>query len=223
MVLLAAFKTLLYRYTNQDDLIVGTAVAGRNRSELEGLIGIFINMLVLRTNVSGNPTFVELLRRVREVMLEAYAHQDVPFERLVEKLQPNRTLARSPFFQVAFGLQHERIQNLALPRLELSPVSFDTDLARYDLTLWVFENESELEASWTFSKDLFRPETIGLMNLRFQTLLLSVVKEPELRLSELEMHSDEERRHVAIRERESEALSVSKLLSVKRRAVRVGQ
>ena len=89
--------------------------------------------------------------------------------------------------------------------------------------MWVFENESELEASWTFSKDLFRPETIGLMNLRFQTLLLSVVKEPELRLSELEMHSDEERRHVAIRERESEALSVSKLLSVKRRAVRVGQ
>jgi amino acid adenylation domain-containing protein len=221
MVLLAAFKTLLYRYTNQDDLIVGTAVAGRNRAELEGLIGIFINMLVLRTNVSGNPTFVELLRRVREVMLEAYAHQDVPFERLVEKLQPDRTLA-SPFFQVAFGLQHERVQNFTLPGLELSPVSFDTDLARYDLTLWVFENESELEASWTFSKDLFRPETIELMNLRFQTLLFSIVKEPELRLSELEMHSDEERRRVATRERESEALSVSKLLSVKRRAVRVG-
>jgi amino acid adenylation domain-containing protein len=216
MTLLAAFKTLLYRYTNQGDMVVGTAIAGRTRVEVENLIGIFINMLVLRTNLSGQLTFRELLSHIREVTLEAYAHQDVPFERLVEKLQPARTDARSPFFQVAFGLQQQPVQTFKLPGLELSLLNFDTDVSRYDLTLWVFEGEPELAASWTFSTDLFKAETIELMQMRFETLLTSIVQNPDARLATLEMFSDEEKRQAARHEQSS----ISKLLTVKRRAIR---
>jgi non-ribosomal peptide synthetase component F len=218
MTLLAAFKTLLYRYTNQDDVVIGTAIAGRNRVEVENLIGIFINMLVLRTSLSGNPTFRELLGRVREVTLDAYAHQEVPFERLVEKLQPARTLARSPFFQVAFGLQHQPNQTFTLPGLELTPLNFETDVSRYDLTLWIFESEAELTASWTFSSDLFKAETIKLMQMRFETLLSSIVANPDAQLATLEMLSDEEKQQEAMREQSS----IGKLLSVKRRTITRG-
>jgi non-ribosomal peptide synthetase component F len=216
MTLLAAFKTLLYRYTNEDDLIVGTAIAGRNRAEVEDLIGIFINMLVLRTSLSGNPTFLDLLKRVREVTLDAYAHQEVPFEKLVEELQPERSTTRSPFFQVAFGLQQQPLQTYKLDGLELTPLDFDSDIARYDLTLWVFDGEPELKASWTFSTDLFKAETIKLMHTRFETLLSSIVQNPEARLAELEMSSDEEKQQAAMREQEN----IDKLLTVRRRAIR---
>ncbi len=215
MTLLAAFKTLLYRYTSQDDVVIGTAIAGRSRVEVENLIGIFINMLVLRTSLAGNPTFRELLGRVREVTLNAYAHQDVPFERLVEKLQPARTSARSPFFQIAFGLQNQPVQSFSLPGLELSPLNFDTDVSRYDLTLWVFESEPELTASWTFNTDLFKAETIKLMHMRFETLLSHIVRDPEACLASLEILSDEEKQQEAMREQSS----IGKLLSVKRRTI----
>ena len=213
MTLLAAFAALLHRYTNEDDLIIGSVIAGRNRREVEDLIGNFINMLVLRTDLSGNPTFSELLNRVREVSLAAYAHQDVPFERLVEELQPVRANSRSPFFQVAFGLQQQPLQTFTLPDLELTPFTFDSDVSRYDLTLWIFDDGRDLNASWTFSTDLFKTETIRLMHLRFETLLSSIVKTPEARIATLDMLSEEEKQQITLREQES----INKLLSVKQR------
>ena len=220
MTLLAAFQTLLYRYTGQNDLIVGTAIAGRNRTEVEGLIGVFINMLVLRTDLSGNPTFRELMGRVREVTLEAYAHQEIPFEKVVEELQPARALTQSPLFQVAFGLQHAPVQTFTLPGLKMSPLAFDADISRYDLTLWMFEGEGELTASWTYSTDLFEAETVARMQRQFETLLCGVVENPEARVGALEVLSEEEKRLSALREREWEESNVKKLMSVKRRSIR---
>jgi len=220
MTLLAAFKTLLFRGTHQHDVLIGTAIAGRNRAEVENLIGIFINMLVLRTDLSGNPTFIELLNRVRNVTLEAYAHQNVPFERLVEELQPARMLSRSPFFQIAFGLDYTPVQKFTLPDLELTPMNFPTELSRYDLTLWVFESEPELTASWTFNTDLFKPETIKLMQLRFETLLSNIVKDPRARLLALELFSDEEKEQASQRRQNLEQSNAEKLMSVRRRPIK---
>jgi Non-ribosomal peptide synthetase modules and related proteins len=219
MTLLAAFQMLLYRYTNQDDLIVGTAIAGRNRAEVEDLIGVFINMLVLRTDLSGNPTFRELMGRVREVTLEAYAHQEVPFERVVEELQPARPLTQSPLFQVAFGLQHAPLQTFTPSGLKMNSLTFDADISRYDLTLWMFESESELTASWTYSTDLFEAQTVARLQREFETVLRGVVENPETRLGALEVLSEGEKTLSALREREWEESNSKKLISVKRRSM----
>jgi non-ribosomal peptide synthetase component F/acyl carrier protein len=220
MTLLAVFLTQLQRYTGRDDLLVGTAIAGRTRAEIEDLIGVFINMLVLRTDLSGAPTFRELVGRVRETALEAYAHQDVPFEKLVEELRPERALSQTPFFEVAFGLQNAPVESFRLPGLKLSPLDFTADIARFDLTLWVFEGADGLTASWTYSTDLFKPETVERMHRHFETLLRSAVARPEARLDELEMVTAEEKRLLAEREREREELNARRLASVKRRAIR---
>ena len=135
MTMLAAFQVLLQGYTNQDDLVIGTPIANRNRLETEGLIGFFVNTLVLRTGLSGNPTFRDLLRRVREVCLGAYAHQDLPFEKLVEELHLARDLSRNPLFQVMFVLQNTPLQALDLPGLSLIPVEVDTATTHFDLTM----------------------------------------------------------------------------------------
>ncbi|HIP96962.1 MAG TPA: non-ribosomal peptide synthetase, partial [Anaerolineae bacterium] len=139
MTLLAAFQTLLYRYTGQEDVSVGTAIANRNRAEIEGLIGFFVNTLVMRTNLSGEPSFREVLKRVREVALGAYTHQDLPFEMLVEALQPERDLSHAPLFQAAFALQNTPMETLELPGLTLSPLDVDSGTAKFDLTLVMAE------------------------------------------------------------------------------------
>src|SRR5947208_2421984 len=131
MTLLGAFKTLLHRYTRQTDIIVGSPVAGRERVETEGLIGFFVNTLALRTDVSGDPTFLELLRRVRETTLGAYAHQELPFEQLVRALQPERDLSHHPFFQVVFGLESSGADSLPLPGLETSCIELDSGTAKF--------------------------------------------------------------------------------------------
>ena len=135
MTLLAAFKVLLPRYSGQDDIVVGSPIAGRTRAETEGLIGFFVNTLVLRTDLSGDPTFRELLGRVREAALGAYAHQDLPFEKLVEELGPERSLSHTPLFQVMFLLHNAPGEDLALPELSVAPLTVEADTAKFDLTL----------------------------------------------------------------------------------------
>ncbi|MEW6737965.1 MAG: condensation domain-containing protein, partial [Acidobacteriota bacterium] len=185
MVLLSAFLTLLHRYTGQNDIAVGSPIAGRNRAEIENLIGFFVNTLVLRVGVAGNLSFTELLARVRQVALEAYAHQDLPFDKLVEELQPKRSLSHMPLFQVLFVLQNAPMPSLELPELTLSPFIVDNAVAKFDLTLSLMETAEGLTGSFDFSTDLFEQSTITRMVSHFQTLLAGIATEPEQCLSHL--------------------------------------
>jgi amino acid adenylation domain-containing protein len=198
MMLLAAFKVLLYRYTSQDDVIVGTPIANRNRLETEGLIGCFVNVLVLRTNLSGNPRFRELLRREREVCLGAYGHQDLPFDRLVEELHVERDLSRNPLFQVMFVLHNAALRTVELPGLTLSPVEGDSETAHFDLTLQIADTDQGLTAALVYNVDLFEAATIARMLGNFQTLLEAVVADPEQRLSDLPLLTEAERRQLLV-------------------------
>ena len=175
MTLLAAFKILLWRYSGQSDVVVGTPIAGRNHLATEGLIGLFVNTLVLRTSLSGNPSFSELLDRVREVTLGAYAHQDLPFEKLVEELQPERDMSRSPLFQVMFVLQNATAETLRLPGLEASEVTGGDETAKFDLTLGLAEIDGELQGSLQYNVDLFDAATIERLVQHYQLLLEGVV------------------------------------------------
>jgi amino acid adenylation domain-containing protein/non-ribosomal peptide synthase protein (TIGR01720 family) len=183
MTLFAVFQTLLHRYTGQDDISVGVPIANRNRAETEGLIGFFVNTLVLRTDLSGNPTFIELLRRVREVSLGAYAHQEVPFERLVDELQPERSLSYAPLFQVMFALQNAPVGSLDLPGLEVRPLDLGNHTARFDLSLAVEETAERLKCSWNYNTDLFDETTLLRIIAHFEVLLRGVAANPELHLS----------------------------------------
>lgn len=185
MTLLAAFNTLLYRYTEQEDILVGSAIANRNRAELEGLIGLFVNNLVLRNNLSGDPSFREFLSRVKDVTLSAYTYQDVPFEKLVEELQPERDLSRNPLFQVMFILQNaptlvEDISGLTLRALEI-----DNGRSEFDISVSMSESQQELTGFLEYSTDLFDSVTIGRFIEHFQTLLESIVTNPNQNISKL--------------------------------------
>jgi amino acid adenylation domain-containing protein len=199
MTLLAAFDTLLHRYTAQNDIVIGTPVANRNRTELEGLIGFFVNTLVLRTDLSGNPTFRELLRRARETTLEAYAHQELPFERLVEELVPERDLSHNPLFQVLFAMESaQRLTALQLPGLTVEPLEAHSGTSKFDLTLFATDAESTLELAFEYDTGLFNPETIEQMAEHFKTLLAGIVNEPNRRISELPLLTSEECRRLLI-------------------------
>ncbi|MHC5763140.1 amino acid adenylation domain-containing protein, partial [Nostoc sp.] len=193
MTLLAAFQTLLWRYTGQEDIVVGSPIANRNRVEIEGLIGFFVNTLVLRTNLAGNPRFEELLKRVREVALGAYTHQDLPFELLVEQLQPQRDLSHTPLFQVMFVLQNAPMSALELPGLTLSPVESDSHSAKFDLTLSITETNSGLVGNLEYNTDLFAESSIQRMAAHLQTLLSGVVVNPQQRLSQLPLLTEAEK------------------------------
>jgi amino acid adenylation domain-containing protein len=192
MVLLGAFKTLLYRYTGQDDVLVGSPIAGRNWPEVEGLIGCFLNTLVLRTDLSGNPSFRELLARVRDVAMSAYSYQDVPFERLVEELHPERDMSRNPLFQIMFVLQNS--STVELPGLSVTPIGLDRGAVPLDLILSMEETAHGLAGWWEYNTDLFDDTTIARLASHFQTLLEGVIAEPERRLSDLPLLTNEERR-----------------------------
>jgi amino acid adenylation domain-containing protein len=201
MTLLAAFKTLLYRYTGQEDVAVGSPIANRNHSQIEGLIGFFVNTLVLRSDLSGNPTFRQLLARVREVTLGAYAHQDLPFEMLVEKLQPERDMSRTPLFQVAFALQNAPLSPLELPGLTMSPLQIDSGMAKFDLTLSMVETRRGLMGEVEYSSDLFDEKTIARLTIHYQNLLQDIVSteaSPDRRLSELALLTADEQRRLVV-------------------------
>ena len=193
MMLLAAFQVLLYRYTGQEDIVVGSPIANRNRRESEELIGFFVNTLLLRADLSGNPTFRELLSRVREIALEAYEHQDLPFEKLVEELQPERDLGRNPLFQVMFLLLKDPVSDLELSGLTLSLLKVDRGTSKFDLTLHMIEGKEGLKGIFEYNTDLFDDATIARMLGHWQTLLESIVADPGRRLLDLPILTEEER------------------------------
>ncbi len=201
MTLLAAFQTLLYCYTGQTDIAIGSPIANRHHRELEGLIGFFVNSLVLRTDLAGDPTFQELLERVRQVTLAAYAHQDLPFEKLVEELQPVRSLGQNPLFQVVFALQNTPMEQLVLPGLVLSPVELETKTSRFDLELYLWKSTDNFRNLWgkgwqqsdglrgviVYNAHLFNSSTIASFKHHFKTLLEGIVANPTTNLSRLSL------------------------------------
>lgn len=198
MLLLAAYQTLLHRYTGQDDITVGSPIANRNRREIEPLIGFFVNTLVLRTDLSGDPTFREVLGRVREVALGAYDHQDVPFEKLVEALQPERDTSRSPLFQVAFQLQAADSLALRLGDLELEIMTVESGTSKFDMTFQLTEKPEGLSGQVEYNTDLFDESTINRMALHFRTLLESVAVNPGQPISQLPILTQAERHQLLV-------------------------
>src|SRR5690606_8587661 len=195
MTLLAAFKVLLARYSAQDDIVVGSPIAGRNRAEIEHLIGFFLNSLVLRTDLSGEPSFRELLARVRNVTLDAYAHQDVPFEKLVEHIDPPRDPSRTPLFQVMFNMLPDWQRSVtALADLTAEPLAAGRVQAKFDLTVFAAEQpDGTLALRFVYNTDLFERATIERMAGHYRTLLEAVVEDPARSISRLPILTPEER------------------------------
>jgi non-ribosomal peptide synthetase component F len=196
MVLLAAWAVLLQRYTGQQDVVVGSPIANRNRREVEDLIGLFVNPLVLRVQLSDDPTFLDLLRQVRERALGAYMHQDLPFELLVQKLQPQRDLARNPLFQVLFVFQNVPTETLTLPDLTVG-LSGVHGAVRFDLECHLWERGKGLDGRLAYNTDLFEDATIARIVHQFQVLLQDVAEHPERQVSMLRIVTDEEERQLS--------------------------
>ncbi len=196
MTVLAAFQTLLYRYTGQEDIVVGSPIANRNRAELEPLIGFFVNTLVMRVNLSSNLTFGQLLAKVKQITLEAYAHQDLPFEKLVQELQEERDLSKHPLFQVAVSLQNTPITALELPRLTLNPFEIENGTSKLDLELNFWQSSAGLEAQIIYSTDLCDRSTILRMAGHLQTLLEGIINNPQQTLAQLPILTATERQQL---------------------------
>ncbi|MFC5743619.1 non-ribosomal peptide synthetase [Dyella tabacisoli] len=193
MVVLAAFQVLLSRWSGQTDIVVGSPAAGRSRREFEELIGFFVNSLILRANLAGDPTFKELLAQVKETALDAYAHQDLPFEKLVSELQPERDLSRQPIVQVSLSFQNFPREILTLPGLDVSWIDDEPITSKFDLSLYVHETLSELRCAFEYASDLFDPATIERLAAAFQQLLAAIVAAPLCRVSRLPLLSESER------------------------------
>jgi len=220
MTLLAAWQSLLAHYSGQLDIVVGTDIANRNYRETEKLIGFFVNQLVLRTDLTGDPSFRELLRRVREVTLGAYAHQDVPFDKLVEALNPDRALSRTPLFQTKLTLENTPQEESKPEGLTFSGIGGDTTMAKLDLMLNVKQTPQGVGGWFEYDADLFEPDTIARMEKLFTALLGSVLAQPEIRLSELEEVLAEEERQQQLREKqEVHQASLQKLGQIRRKAL----
>jgi len=198
MTLLATFKVLLSRYSGQTDMVVGSPIANRTHHQTEDLIGLFVNTLVLRTQIEGTQTFPELLKQVRQTALGAYNHQDIPFEYLVEQLNPSRSLSHSPLFQVMFVLQNAPSGELTLSGLKMSLLEPDKTTAKFDLTLSVAEHSDVFVCDWEYNTDLFRPDTITRMTEHFQVLLEGVLNNSEQALSQLPLLTEAEQQQLQI-------------------------
>ncbi|MCX6584826.1 MAG: amino acid adenylation domain-containing protein [Candidatus Aminicenantes bacterium] len=196
MLLTAVYNILLHRYSGQEDILIGTPIAGRRRIELENLIGLFLNTLVLRTDLSGNPGFRTLLKRVRTTALEAYNHQDMPFEKLVEELNPQRDMSITPLFQVLFQLQNAPMPSARLSGLTITPIQLDTGVSQVDLSLTMWEQDDILRGTFEYNTDLLDDATITRMIGHFKRLLESVCEGADREISRLSMLSQEETRQV---------------------------
>ena len=223
MMLLAGFEVLLWRLSGQEDISVGTAIANRPRRETEGLIGFFVNTLVLRAGVNGELSSRELLGRVREVCLGAYGHQEVPFERLVEELRPERSLSHTPLFQVAFGLDNAPRETLELPGLKLSEMETVDEVVRFDLTLWMREDGAELSGQWTYRSELFDAQRVERMSRHYERLLHGMVANPEAHIETLEMYTQAEKEQEAIDLMLQEELVSEKILMTTRKPIKLAE
>jgi amino acid adenylation domain-containing protein len=198
MTLLAAFQVLLYRYCDQEDIVVGSPIANRARTELECLVGFFVNTLVLRSNVAGNPTFTDLLARVLAGCLGAYAHQDLPFEKLVQELQPQRDPSSNPLFQVLFVLQNATQALAGVPGLQIEPIERGNTLSQFDVSLFLRERDGKYVGYFEYSTDLFDGDTIERMSTHYQALLEAVVAEPDRPMATLPIMTKAETHKILI-------------------------
>ncbi|HEV2472154.1 MAG TPA: amino acid adenylation domain-containing protein [Chthonomonadales bacterium] len=198
MTLLTAFHILLSRYSGQTDIVIGTPVSGRTRTEIEGLIGYFSNSLVLRADLSGNPTYREALREVRSSVLGAFSHQDLPFEMLVKELQPHRDLSRTPVYQIMFSVGSHHTEQLNLPGLSITPLLMDRNTAKFDMTLGLRESPDALLAGVEYSTDLFCDDTMARLLDNFGTLLESIAANPDQNIRSLPVISRAEQRLLAV-------------------------
>jgi amino acid adenylation domain-containing protein len=223
MTLLAAFKALLFRHSGQEHIVLGTDIANRTTAETERLMGFFINLLPLHTDLSGNPTFRELVLRVREVALGAYAHQDLPFDKLVEDLQPERSMSHNPIVQALFVMQNIPRQRRELPGLELAPFSLSITRSKFDVAVFMRESDQEMVQEWLYSTELFERETILRMASQFENLLRHAISQPETRLSALEMFSEQQKIELEKQEDARKQSQRKKLMSVEPRTVRLAE
>ncbi|AFZ01581.1 non-ribosomal peptide synthetase [Calothrix sp. PCC 6303] len=219
MTLLAAFQTLLYCYSGQVDIRVGSPIANRNRPQLEKLIGCFINTLVLRTDLSNNPSFREILARVREVTLGAYTHQDLPFEKIIEELQPERYQNHLPLFQVWFVLQNYPLGALELPNLTLEALDLHENTTRYDLGVFLEETSMGISGCFEYSTDLFFADTITSMIANFKTLISQVIATPDIKIDAISANFAQvikTQKHLEAKE--LEVANLQKLKNIKRQS-----
>ena len=205
MTLLASFKVLLHRYTSQEDIAISSPIANRNRAELEDLIGFFLNMLILRTDFTGQPSFREILGRVRRVCLDAYSYQDLPFEMIVDELNIKRELSRNPLFQVMFVLENAASGPLKLAGLSVKQLFIDNDTAKFDLTLFIEEEEGALRGRFEYNTDLFDAATIDRMIGHYKTLVEGIVANPDAPISRLPLLTDSERNQLLVEWNATEA------------------
>ncbi|HKQ74118.1 MAG TPA: amino acid adenylation domain-containing protein [Blastocatellia bacterium] len=206
VVLLAAFKAVLRRHARQDDIVVGSLIAGRNRVEVEVLIGFFVNALVMRTDLAGDPTFRELIGRVRRVALGAYAHQDLPLEKIVDELQPERDPSRHPLFQVHFVMQNAPREAVSMPDLSVRPQGLDSEVIRVDLEFHLWDGAEQIAGNLVYNTALFEPDTVKRMLGHFETLLRSAVGAPDRRLSQLQILTEAEQRQLVVELNETAAI-----------------
>jgi non-ribosomal peptide synthetase component F/alpha-ketoglutarate-dependent taurine dioxygenase len=221
MTLLAGFQSLLSRYSGQTDVVVGTDVANRQHGQTECLIGFFINQLVLRTSLSGDPTFREILRRVKEVCLGAYAHQELPFEKVVEELQPERSLSHSPLFQVKLVLQNVPQTKAVINELTLELMDLDTDTVKYDIALFLLVTERKIIGFWKYRTDLFDAGTIKQMIRQYQTLLHNAANQPDVYLSKLELLTETERNQLGAEKKQRKEQKLKQFMKVVPRAMAI--
>ncbi|MFN6200096.1 MAG: amino acid adenylation domain-containing protein [Dolichospermum sp.] len=196
MTMLAAFVILLYRCSGQDDILIGSPMAGRNRQEIQSLIGYFVNTVVLRTKLTGNPNFREILNEVRQVATDAHNYQDIPYNQVVEALNPQRNLSYNPVFQILFDLQHSLTDKLQLPGLTLQPFLGEHSTSKFDLSLIIEDRGTELIGAWEYSSDLFTQEAISRITENFQTLLNGIVNNPETPINQLPIISAFEQQQI---------------------------
>jgi len=220
MTLLGAFKVLLYSYQGQEDIVIGSPIANRNQSETEELIGFFVNTLVLRTDLSGDPSFRQVLQRLQEVSLGAYAHQDLPFEKLVMELQPERQFGINPLFKVWFALQNNPMPPLELPGLTLSLSDVDIGAVRHDLKLGLTETLEGMECLFQYKTDLLEADAIARMAERYETILSKIVQQPDIKLSTLrDILADAEKQQQLAKEEEFKTSRRQKLGNIHRQKI----